>query len=74
MTMKLYGTDNKELLNIGFIEAEGSELVIRGKIFGTMPMTAKLRPEEARAALKMLTWKTWLLVLTLCFRRSVGKP
>jgi hypothetical protein len=71
--MKLYGTDNKELMNIGSIDAEGSELIVRGKIFGTMPITAKLRPEEARAAFKLLNWRTLLLLLTLCFRRSVGK-
>jgi hypothetical protein len=71
--MKLYGTDNKELMSIGSLDADGSELVIRGKIFGTMPITAKLRPEEVRAAFRLLNWKTLFLVLTLCFRRSVGK-
>ena len=29
--------------------------MIKGKVFGTMPMSATLTPEEARAALKLLT-------------------
>jgi hypothetical protein len=48
--VKLYGPDNKELMTVTAIERQGGELVIKGKIFGTMPMTAKLRPAEARSA------------------------
>ncbi len=51
--MKLYGADNKELMTVTAIERQGNDLVIKGKIFGTMPMTAKLRPAEARSALKL---------------------
>ena len=68
--MKIYGADNKELMSITSLSREGSALVVKGKIFGAMPMTAKLRPEEARAALKMLDWRTALFLLTLVFRRS----
>jgi len=58
--MKIYGADNKELMSITSLSREGRAL----------PMTAKLRPEEARAALKMLDWRTALFLLTLVFRRS----
>jgi hypothetical protein len=68
--MKIYGADNKELMSITSLSREGRALVVKGKIFGAMPMTAKLRPEEARAALKMLDWRTALFLLTLVFRRS----
>ena len=71
--MKIYGADNRELMAISSVERDGSELVIRGKIFGTMPMTAKLRPEEARAALGLLNVRTVWFLLTLLFRRKVGK-
>ena len=50
LLMKIYGADNREMMNITSLEREGGQLVIRGKIFGAMPLTAKLRPEEARAA------------------------
>ncbi|WP_120429712.1 hypothetical protein [Acinetobacter baylyi] len=71
--MKVYGSDNSELMNVSKIERNGNELVLKGKIFGAMPMTAKLRPEEARAALKLLDFKTILFLITLLFRARVSK-
>jgi hypothetical protein len=68
--MKLYGSDNKELMSVASLTREGNNLVIKGKIFGTMPLTAKLRPEEARAALKLMNVRTILFLLTIIFRRS----
>ena len=68
--MKIFGSDNKEMIAISSIEREGRELVLRGKIFGTMPMTARVRPEEARQALKLLSWRTGLFLLSLPFRRA----
>src|SRR5262249_36110710 len=64
--------DNKEMIAISAIEREGRELVLRGKIFGTMPMTARVRPEEARQALKLLSWRTGRFLLSLPFRRRGG--
>jgi len=71
--MKIYGPDNNEMMAISAIERQGDELVVKGKIFGAMPLTAKVRPEEVRAALKMLDFKTRLFVLTLPFRRSKAR-
>jgi len=68
--MKIYGSDNREMMDITALERDGSQLVIRGKIFGAMPLTAKLRPEEARAALKLLDFRTAWFLLTLLFRRK----
>ena len=68
--MKLYGPDNKEMMAINAIERQGDELVVKGKIFGAMPMTAKLKPAEVRKALKLMNWKTVLFVMTLPFRRG----
>jgi hypothetical protein len=68
--MKIYGADNREMMDITSLERDGGQLVIRGKIFGAMPLTAKLRPEEARAALKLLDLRTALFLLTLFFRRK----
>lgn len=71
--MKIFGSDNSELMAVSTIERNGNELLIKGKIFGAMPMVARLRPEEARAALKMLDLKTVLFLLSLVFRPRVGK-
>jgi hypothetical protein len=67
--VKLYGPDNKEMIVVTAIERQGSELVLKGKIFGTMPMTAKIRPAEVRKAWKLLSFRTLLFVFTLPFRR-----
>jgi hypothetical protein len=67
--VKLYGPDNKEMIVVTAIERQGGELVVRGKIFGTMPMTAKIRPAEVRRAWKLLSFRTLLFALSLPFRR-----
>ena len=66
--MKIYSADRSELMQVTKIERDGDELVLKGKVFGTMPMSARLRPEEARAALKLLSPRLMLFLLTLPFR------
>ncbi|MCY1673088.1 hypothetical protein OVA07_18950 [Novosphingobium sp. SL115] len=67
---KILDAQDKELMAIRKVERDGNALVIRGKIFGAMPMVAKLTPEEARAALKLIDFRTFVFLLTLLFRRS----
>lgn len=71
--MKLYDGANKELMTIGSLSRDGDVLVIKGKIMGAMPMTARLTPQEARAALKLLDLRTVLFLLTLLFRPSTER-
>jgi len=68
--VKIFGPDNQELIAISAIERDGAELVLRGKILGTLPMSARIRPEEARRGLRMLDWRTALFVLSLPWRRG----
>ena len=70
--MKLYGADGSELMTVTEISREGTQLVVRGKIFGAMPLTAKLRPDQARAGLRLLNFRTALFLLSLPFRRGQG--
>jgi hypothetical protein len=67
--MKLYSADKTELMQVSAIEREGSDLLIKGKVFGTMPMTARLTPSEARQGLKLLRFRTLLFLLSMLFRR-----
>jgi hypothetical protein len=67
--VKIFGPDNKELIAISAIERDGTELVLRGKIFGTLPMSARVTPEEARRGLRLLGWRTGLFALSLPWRR-----
>jgi len=68
--MKIYSQDGSELMNVSAIERDGDKLVVKGKIFQSMPMTAKLSPEEARKGMKMMSFSTWLFLLSFLFRRS----
>jgi hypothetical protein len=68
--MRLLSSDKTALMEIQAIEREGTDLLIRGKVLGTMPMTARLSPTECRNGLKMLDFKTMLFLVTLPFRRG----
>lgn len=68
--MTIVDATKKELMTVSAIDRDGNMLVVKGKIFGTMPMTAKLSPEEARKALKMLTPQLLWFLLTFLFRKS----
>lgn len=69
LQMRVLDANDKELMTVRKIERDGDALVIRGKIFGAMPMVAKLTPEEARAALKLLDFRTILFLITMLFRK-----
>jgi hypothetical protein len=66
----IHDANDKELMAIRKLAGEDGNLVIRGKIFGAMPMVAKLTPSQARAALKLIDFKTFLFLLTLLFRKD----
>jgi hypothetical protein len=66
--MRLYSTDDTPIMEINQVERRGKDLLIKGKVFGTMPMTARLSPDEARNGLKLLNLKLVLFMLTFLFR------
>lgn len=68
--MKLYGTDRRELMTVSRIERDGNRLLIKAKVFGTMPMTASLTPADVREGLKLLGLRGVLFVMTMPFRGS----
>jgi hypothetical protein len=68
--MKLYGPDRRELMTVSRIERAGDQLVIKAKVFGTMPMTASITPENVREGLRLLGIRGVLFVLTMLVRRS----
>jgi len=57
-------------MDVTAIERDGNQLVVKGKIFQSMPMTARLKPEEARKGMKLMSFSTWLFLLTIPFRKS----
>jgi hypothetical protein len=68
--MKLYTPDNSELMEVQSLDRDGNVLVIKVKAFGTMPMTARLRPSEARKGLRLLNLKLIWFLLTFLFRKD----
>lgn len=68
--MKIHAADGSELMQVSRMERQGNDLVLKGKVYGTMPMTAKLTPEQARAAFRLLTPRLVLFLLTLPFRKG----
>jgi hypothetical protein len=71
--MKIYAADKSELMDVTAIERKGDNLVLKGKVFGTMPMSATLTPDQARAAFKLLSPKLILFLLTLPFRKAKAR-
>ena len=72
--MKLYGTDKRELLTVNRIDRDCNQLVIRARVFGTMPLTATLTPANVHEGLRLLRWSGIFLLLTMPFRRSAPAP
>ena len=71
--MKLYGPDRRELMTVSRIERDGSRLVIRAKVFGTMPLTATLTPEQVREGLKLLGLRGVLFLFSMLFRGATSQ-
>jgi hypothetical protein len=67
--MKIYGQDNTEVMQISSLERDGNKLVLKGKVFGSMPITAKLTPQDGRNGLKLLNLKMAAFLLTFLFRK-----
>ena len=68
--MTLYSPDNSPLMQISALERSGNELLVKGKVFGTMPVTARLKPSEARKGLRMLGFTLGLFLLTFLLRKG----
>ena len=66
--MKIKSADGSELMQVNALERDGDLLVIRGKIMGAMPMTAKLSPAEFRKGFGLLNLKLLFFLLTFPFR------
>jgi hypothetical protein len=67
--MKLYGPDGAELMQITMLERDGSRLLLKGKVFGSMPISARLTPQEARNGLKLLNVRLVAFLVSFFFRK-----
>lgn len=67
--MRLFGAANEEIMAVSSIERAGNSLVVKGKTLGSLPLVARLDPDQARAGLKLMGFRRLLFLLTLPFRR-----
>lgn len=68
--MKLHTPEGRELMEVQRVQREGDQLVVRGLIMGTMPTRAVIRPEQIRAAFRLLSWGLVWGVIALLFKRT----
>jgi hypothetical protein len=70
MGMKIYTPDKSELMDVSSIRHENGNLIVSGKIMGSMPMKAIIRPQDARQGLRLLDLRTIFFLLTFLFRKN----
>lgn len=68
--MKLYSPDKSDLMEVSRLERKGNNIIVHGKIMGSMPMKAVVRPDEARKIFKLLDLKLVLFFLTFLLRKA----
>jgi phytoene dehydrogenase-like protein len=69
----LYGPANEDLMVIRSIERDGNSVVVKGQAYGTMPLAATLRPEQARRLFKLLKLPLIPFLISFLFRRSTKR-
>jgi hypothetical protein len=67
--MKLFTSNNAELMEVKQLTTQGNNLVVVGTIMGAMPTEAVLTPSELRKALKLLNFKLVLFLLRMLWSK-----
>lgn len=68
--MKLYASDNSDLMEVDKIVREENNLIVEGTIMGAMPIRAVVKPAEIRRVFKLMDLKTFFFAATMIFRGS----
>ncbi len=68
--MKLYMTDNSDLMEIVKIYPENGNLIVEGTIMGAMPVRAVVKPAEMRSALGLMSFRTKMSAFFMLFKGS----
>lgn len=76
--MKMFTKEGIEMMDVRSIDRDGENLVMKGKMMGSMNTAIYLRPEDVWQALRLLSFRILLrLPLTLvkgCWRSSLKSP
>ena len=68
--MKLFATDNSDLMEVSKIYRQDANLIVEGTIMGAMPIRAILKPAELRRAMGIVSFRDKLHVMSMLFRGS----
>ena len=77
MSMKMYDLYRNVVMDVSSLERKGDDLVMKGKMMGTMPATIYIKPEEVWLAKNLLSWSIiWYLpaLMVKGWRRSRKQP
>jgi hypothetical protein len=66
--MKLFTSDNGDLMEVDAVTPLNDHLVVTGTIMGAMPIEAHLTPAELRKALKLINFKVVCTLLKMFFK------
>ena len=58
--MKMFSKEGVEMMDVKSITLEGENLVMKGKMMGTIATVIHLKPEEVWRAFALMSWKTVL--------------
>ena len=73
--MKLYTPEKTLLMEVSALKEVPEGIMIEGTIMGALPMKAVLRPEELRAARKLVDWRLIRRALGMMMRgRTPAAP
>ena len=67
--MKLYTSDESELMEVSSLKTDSNGLIVSGTIMGAMPVEAILKPAELRKAFKLMSVGMIFSVLGMLFRK-----
>lgn len=68
--MKLYNLDKTTLMEVTSLKREGNNIIVKGSILGSMPVTCMLTPAEGRKLFKLLSPKMLLFLVGFLFRKA----
>lgn len=66
--MKMFSKDGIEMMDVKSINREGENLVMKGKMMGSMYTSIYLRPEDVWQALRLLPFSVFLFLPAILFK------
>jgi hypothetical protein len=66
--MKMFTKEGIEMMDVKSIDRDGEDLVMKGKMMGTMYASIYLRPQDVWQALRLLSFSTMLRLPGILFK------